>query len=874
MSLLIIFLSFFINISTNIQYEESRGILKGTIVDEQNEPIPGASIIVKGQQLGTSSNENGEYELKLKSGKHIISFMSLGFNTQDFEITFTENKTLSLDIKLIPASIQIKEVKIMSGGEDPAYPLMRKAIAMAPYHARQIKKYNAEIYLRGTLQIEKMPRLIKRQLEKELDNTKIEIGKPYSIESLNEIEYSAPDTFKHTIKHTQTNFNIPNFDSPVPYLNSNFYSSNNEAYISPLSTQAMRHYKFRYIGYIEDGKEIINKIEVIPRRKSQQLFQGMIYLIDNLWNIHSLDLTLTNFYGSMNIKQIYSPIKNDIWLPINHTFNITASMVGTAANARYVASVKYNSIIEETNITTPRLIAKTQKEIEEEQKEDDIIEEKLSKTDKQIIELSEKDKLSNRDMNRLVSLTQKSIKEKEREREETLEISGTYKISVDNTTSSKPIENWEQMRPIPLTTEEKQAFDKETYVTNAVENDSIKKKKVNLLSTFVFAGSIYEKGENRLRYSGLIDFKALSFNPVDGLNYSQRLRFRYFFNDTHRFLFNVKGSYAFSRKDFGGHLLLQQNYDPIRRGYVTLYSESESKDFKNSEASNSWTNSISSLLFKDNYSRWYKENLLSISHQIDITNGLEFHTAASLHKFYDLKNHTNFSLLYYNKQYQKNDEVDIWSVQNSEAFTSQGAFITKAMLKYTPQYYYKIENGQKKMLHSYYPTFVANMEYSAKSFDTNNEYLFLEAEIFKKEQNLFSPTWSWKVNGGGFIKNNNIHFSRFKHFKGANDYFFFEPLTEQFLTADYYSTSTNRWFVQGSITYSSPWLLLKNLPLISQTLWNENLHLNYLHTPTLPHHIQAGYSITQIFVLFEAGAFIGFTNGKYENFGLRIVMNL
>ncbi len=875
MNFITIVFALLLNIFSLQQADESKGVLKGTIIDDLGEPLPGASIIVKGQQLGTSTNYDGEYELKLSPGKHIISYLSLGFTTQEYEVTFTADKTLEHNIKLLPASIQISEVKIMSGGEDPAYPIMRKAIAMSPYHARQIKKYNADIYLRGTLQIEKIPRVIRRQIEKELNNTKLEIGKAYSIESFNEIEYTAPDSFKHTVKHTQTNFDIPSFNSPVPYMNSNFYSSSNEMFISPLSSQAMRHYKFRYIGYTEDAGQIINKIEVIPRRKSQQLVKGELYMIDELWSIHSLDLTLTTLYGDVNIKQVYAPIKNHIWLPINHTFNITASMIGTAANARYVASVKYNNIVEESDILTPTIIAAAKIF---ENKEEDIIEEEeeeLSKTEQKIKEISEKEELTNRDMNKLVSLTQKSIKERERERETSLEIVGTYKIDVDDSTIKSGIENWEQLRPIPLTKDEQKSFEKESYQPNVAVNDTTdKKKKSNLLSTFIWAGSIYEKNNDRLRYNGLIDFKGLSFNSVDGLKYHQRLRLRYYFNDTHRFIFNIKGDYAFSRKDFGGHVLIQQNYALDRRGTITLFAESGSKDFKNNEAINPWTNSISSLFLKDNYTKWYKEKKFIVKNQIDITNGFEFHLGASFNKYYELSNNTNFSLLYKNKKYIDNSEVEQWSNIYSEAFTNQKAFITEMTLKYTPRYYYKIENGQKKMLYSNYPTFVAHIEYSDKILNTDNQYLFMEAEVYKREENMFAPTWSWKVASGGFLQNNSVHFSRFKHFKGANDYFFFESINELFLIADYYSTSTNRWYVQGSVTHSSPWLFLKNLPLISQTLWNENLHLNYLHTPYKPHHVQAGYSISQIFVFMEAGAFIGFTDGKYDNFGFRLTLKL
>ncbi|HKL71965.1 MAG TPA: DUF5686 family protein, partial [Marinilabiliaceae bacterium] len=115
-----------------------------------------------------------------------------------------------------------------------------------------------------------------------------------------------------------------------------------------------------------------------------------------------------------------------------------------------------------------------------------------------------------------------------------------------------------------------------------------------------------------------------------------------------------------------------------------------------------------------------------------------------------------------------------------------------------------------------------------------------------------------------------IHFSRFKHFKGSDSPLFFGNPTDQFVLNGYYSTSTSDWYITGQATYSSPWLMLKNLPVISETIWNENLHLSYLHTPQNPHYVQMGYSINRIFIFFEVGVFVGFSEGKYAHWGPRI----
>ena len=845
-------------------------VLHGTITDDLGGPIPGASIIAKNLQIATSSNLDGEYEIKLPAGQHHISFQSLGNASQSTLITLSEDEVKRLDIILKPVYFKIDEVRVYSGGEDPAYPIMRNAISMAPYYSRQAKRYNASLYLRGTVQIEKIPRLLRKQLEKNIDNTKIEVGKAYSIESLNEIEFIAPDSFKHKIISTHTNFDFPEQNSPIPYINSSFYVSDNELFISPLSPQAMRHYKFQYEGYIKEGNATINKIKVIPRRKSQQLFKGDLYLVDGLWNIHSLDLTLSTFYGDVNIRQVYSPVKDNIWLPVSHILKIVASMIRLAANARYVASVKYSNSVEDKKLPTPQLIVSAIAQSSSEEETQIAEERPPTKTEQKIAEISQKENLSNRDMTRLVSLSQKAIKEREKDKEKVLEISGSYKMEVSKDTLSRDSDFWKTARPIPLTADEKRSFSVSDSLAHSRKPDSLRIKRATspLRNALLFGGYLFENETSALRYWGLFDFNAISFNAVDGWKYYQKLRLQLIQDSLYGLTFNATGRYAFSRKAFEADLSMQKNYAPKRRGLFSLQAQTGSRDFKNDLGMSSWQEMISSLLFKENYTRWYNDDFISAYNRIDISNGLVLGVEAAYHEFFALRNHTNFSLFKRNSDYHPNTVSD-WS-DNNDYFKNHTAFITEATIEYTPDHYYIMRNGRKRMLYSDYPTFRGHVEYASGWFNTDNDYLLLEAEIYKEARASFMPTFSWKVGAGKFVRNQQIHFSRFKHFKGSDSPLFFGNPTDQFVLKEYYATSTPDWYITGQATYSSPWLLLKNLPLISETIWNENLHLSYLHTPQNPHYVQLGYSINRIFIFFDVGVFVGFSDGKYAHWGPRI----
>jgi hypothetical protein len=92
------------------------------------------------------------------------------------------------------------------------------------------------------------------------------------------------------------------------------------------------------------GDFTINKIQVIPKRKSQQLFEGTIYIIEDLWYLQSVDLINENLFGKIKVQQLYIPVLEDIWMPVSHKFEINIGIIGFKADVGYGSSVKYTEV--------------------------------------------------------------------------------------------------------------------------------------------------------------------------------------------------------------------------------------------------------------------------------------------------------------------------------------------------------------------------------------------------------------------------------------------------------------------------------------------------------------------------------------------------
>ena len=58
------------------------GTISGTVTDNNEEPIPGVTVVVKGTTQGTITDLDGNYELSAEVGD-VLEFSYVGMQTQD-----------------------------------------------------------------------------------------------------------------------------------------------------------------------------------------------------------------------------------------------------------------------------------------------------------------------------------------------------------------------------------------------------------------------------------------------------------------------------------------------------------------------------------------------------------------------------------------------------------------------------------------------------------------------------------------------------------------------------------------------------------------------------------------------------------------------
>ena len=79
-----------------MQSEKHENRIRGLVTDTHGEPIPGASIIVKGTRTGTSTNIEGEFTLDVKSDKVALEISFIGMKKQTLQVDATRKKMLEI----------------------------------------------------------------------------------------------------------------------------------------------------------------------------------------------------------------------------------------------------------------------------------------------------------------------------------------------------------------------------------------------------------------------------------------------------------------------------------------------------------------------------------------------------------------------------------------------------------------------------------------------------------------------------------------------------------------------------------------------------------------------------------------------------------
>lgn len=838
--------------------------IRGTVRNSSGEPLPFASIYIASIQNGASSNMNGEFEIKLPKGSHTVIVRYIGYETLEMQLE-VDKSWIERDIILQEQDFVLREVQVRSKAEDPAYTIMRKAIAKRKYHMLQYNSYQVNVYMKGTGEVKNVPFFLRKKLKEE----GVLLDEAYTTESVSEISFEQPDKVEEKVISVRTTGESGGSPSPTLFTNHSFYKEKIADIISPLARSAFSYYKFRYIGSSREGNVEVNKIKVTPRSRGEQVFEGYIYIIENLWAIHSLDLTTSLMGFRIGVKQNYAEVAPQLWMPVTHQFHFSGKVLGFAGEYRYFASSSnYRVELNQELLTETDII---DEKIEEVPEDVGII--KPKEKDAVAEALANEDKMTRKQFRKMINQYEKeALKEQEEP-----EVISERKYSVDSLATKRDSDYWESVRPVPLTKKEQKGYQRDdslaqvqtARITGKDSTGVIKKRKFNPAE--LITGGDYNFSP---RTSFKLDptFAGVYFNTVEGvnLNISGRLRYHY---DSLRSRIDIMpvARYGFASQDFYAKSRIAHRY---KKGALNrnMYLEGGRfvEQFNEDEPIHPHINTLATLLFRKNYMKIYEKQYLTAGYDYEPSAAFRIKGSLEWARRNQLFNHTDYSFFFNDTRVYSSNEPRNIELEGT-GFPQHEALVLKAEISYRPGLKYRIYNGRKIPLLDNSPELLLKYHKGIPRL-LGSDVNFDQIELGINHGLSFGVRGKleYELRGGTFLNNKSMFFMDYNHFDGNRTILSSLRPAGAFRLLDYYAYSTNSSYFSGHTHYQFRKFLLTQLPELRFSGLRENIFLNYLKTANSPHYYELGYSIDQIMRIFRVEVAASFENTTYRELGLRI----
>ena len=805
--------------------------IRGTITDKKGTPLSLVTVLEENTYNGTSSNDQGNYELNIKkTGKHTIVFQYLGFKTQKITVTI-DKFPFSQNVQLAEESLSLSEV-VINQKDNPANAVIRQAIASKKENSQKTARFKADFYSRGILKVKDLPKKILGQKVGDLDGAVDSTGTGiiYLSETISKIIFEKPDNLKELIIASKVSGDSKGFSyNTARSTIYDFYDNTldfNSKIISPIADNGFNYYRYKLEGTFQDENNLmINKIKVIAKRDAEPVFEGYIYIVEDSWAIYAVDLDIKgyrmhqDFVDVMKLKQNFSyNTNNKTWAKNTQSLEFSAGIFGIKFNGKF-SYVYSNYEFEKT-------------------------------------------------------FAKKTF---------TNEI-----VSFENNSNKKDTLFWNKIRPIPLTIEENTDYVKKDSV-RIVRNsktylDSIDKKgnKIKFLSPITGYSWKNSSEKKSFRYDGLLNLSSFSFNTVQGWNLDSGFSVRNWKEEEENgksTSISTKFNYGFSddRLRFTAdyyHRFNNQNYATL-----TVFGGNKVNQFNPGEPIAKFINTISTLYFKDNYMKLYNKEFAGATYGQDVGNNFYLKGTLEYQQRKPLFNSTDYTFIKSADVYSSNNPLlpddDLIPAFEQHHLTKATVF---ARINFGNKYISR-PDGKLNIRNNDYPTLTFGYENAFASNEKKYEYQLFTSQVQYDFDAGNKGTLGINLKAGTFINGDNISFVDYKHFNGNRTHVGTSArYLNVFNLMPYYSNSTNKSYFEAHLEHNDKGYVMNKIPLLSKLQSTLVLGFHSLAVPDRKPYTEFTVGLDNLgfgkLKLFRLDYVYSYQNGIQENgivFGLKIL---
>jgi len=789
--------------------------LTGLISSNTNEPLPFASIYVQGTTKGTTSNEHGRYQFDLSPGDYKIVCQYVGYEQKVF------------DIKITGESVQLTEVVIKANAEDPAYPIIRKAIAKRNYYKELVQSYECNVYIKGNQRLLKAPEKILGQEVGDLGGSLDSTGQGiiYLSESQAKLSRAQPDKIKEEMLSSKVSGNDNGFGfNRASLMDFDFYNNHVEIereLLSPIANTALQYYRYKLLGtfFDENGYEV-NKIQVLKKRESDPVVSGFIYIVEDLWSIHSTELYVTGqaikqaALDTLVITQVHVPVANpDKWMLFSQSLEFRFGLLGFEAEGSF------------TGIFTNYEL-------------DKIFPEKF--------------------------FSQEIFKVEEGANEKTL----TY---------------WDSIRPIPLTVEENLDYVKKDSLQKIWESkpylDSLDRKNNKFKVWDAFLGYTWRNSYEKKVFTYQAPFTTFLFNPIQGYYLNLRMNYRKTYDkyNTRRLRLSGQVQYGFSDKRFRAEGGITYEFNQTHFTRLSLTGGSNTRQFNGGNPVNRFFNSFTSLYQHRTFLHLYQREFGKLRLRHELFNGLLFEGGFEYEDRSYIENSSEHSIF-------KRDEIFILnnSILDREGVPTperHQAFIFNASFRIRLKQKYLTYPGRKFIVGTDKPDVWIHYRRGIKALGSEVDFDQIWLNYYDEITFGLVGRITFTFDAGTFLRQNNLRFIDWNHFTGnqflvakTSDYH------KTFLLLPYYERSVPGSWVQMHLRHNFEGYLLDKVPLLSKLGWKTVVGAAFLYTGPQEDYLELSIGLDNLgfkaFRLLRLDFVVSFDQGRQRDARFIIGVNL
>ena len=759
----------------SLPYYGLAGVLKGKVTDEKGEPLPYATIYVQGTTVGVSANGKGDFELPVAPGLYKVICQYIGYKQATFNLTINGDESVTHVFVLKDESVDMKEVVVHASAEDPAYAIIRNAIKKRKFHLDQVQSFQTSIYLKGVARSRKMPEKFMGQKVKDETDAIDSVGKGVLYLTEEEADYYSDGDRKKTVIHSvhesgnNSGLGFSQFPSVITFYdnNVNVFRNNSRGFISPISDNALNYYKYKLLGEIVEQGKTIYKIQVIQKRNYEPCFNGTIYIVDDEWAIHSLNMTLAKQSGmdivdTLKVDQLYLPLEKDNWVIKNQLIYFTINLLGFDITASGVTV--YNN--QKVNEPIP----------------DSVFADKI------------------------ISIYDKTANKKD-----------------TSYWNNRPIPlEHDEKRDFVMKDSLNKRFNTPEHL------DSMRRKRNKFKPVgFALSGYSYDAKENKNTYSinslllGLAEPNIINYNIVEGFNIAPKLKWLHMV-DTGKYLEgDAAVRYGFSNTHFNAiGRLFYTDRDRAWRGRSWMYGVEGGKYVFQYDPDNSvstWFNTYTALFYQENDLKLYERYEGSAFVSRNYGNGLNWFVKASYQHRIPLENSTDFVFARWGDlPFDSNLPAHLKAV--APAWVVNDAALLHASVSYKPRFTYtqfpdyKVANGSSwPRLTLTYDKGIPGIGNSVSNFDKWR--FMIHDDVSLKLFGLLK----YNVGCGGFLNANYVAIPDLMHLYGNRGVGYAAPYMQSFQMAQYYDFSNKEpIYGEAHVEYHLNGLLSNKIPLLRQ----------------------------------------------------------